>query len=81
MAAACQSLEIGGKACGKRISRLALLCSAVEKKLVRYNTHTRAPLHTHTHKHTLSHTHAVLVGDVVSSKFVENFYQYAEAMT
>lgn len=25
MAAACQSLEIGGKACGKRISQLALL--------------------------------------------------------
>lgn len=39
----------------------------------------------HKHTHTLTHvpyaTPRLLVGDVVSSKFVENFYQYAEAMT
>lgn len=45
------------------------------KKLVRYYTHTQ------THTHVPYATPRLLVGDVVSSKFVENFYQYAEAMT
>lgn len=59
--------------------RAHLTTFSAEKKLVRYYSHTLT--HTHTLTHVPYATPRLLVGDVVSSKFVENFYQYAEAMT